>query len=154
MKIKVEIEGDGLAYFQQQARRRGLSATRLMQIITTVMVDLKLIDDTLDDEGKTYRANPRQRADKTRSNITGPVSSRPARAFRAAPSRAEIRKDFEQAAANTPDVRSKDDIVRLTPDQVRERVKLAHSMGFDGARGLGTDPLGAILQQPKSGEHR
>lgn len=152
MNSCVLIEGDNLSYLQEAAKKRNISATRLSQIIMDVILELKLIDNTLDDEGKVYEQLPRgkwgqgRKTQKTavvlesRSNLrsTKPAA-RPSVAYRKpeVPTRAEIRRDFETAVHNTPNVRSEDDIVRMTPDQVRERIKQSRSMSFDEARGLG-----------------
>lgn len=158
-QLLIELDGKQEKYLLECAAKRGISKTRMGRLIMNAVLDLRLVDDTLDDEGKVYENNrgraPRApRADAPPPFVRGgSISSRgqaPTVNYRrpVVQTRGEIRRDFHEAARNTVTSPSVEEVQRMSPDEVRKLLDSRRGLTFDDTHlgretmlGIGCDDM-------------
>lgn len=152
MKLQFNIDND--IYFADEASRRGVSVSRLSREILNVVIRDKMVLSILDDDGRPMSARRAARSDAglrhrivvSRKAVARAPATEPEPEPRPRPrhhqpqpprTHSEMRRDLEEAVRNTVSEPMFHQSEYSTPDEIRERVRRARELGFDGARGLG-----------------
>ena len=141
-----------LAYLREMASKRGIAPTTMVRVVVAAVLGLRLVDEVLDDEGKSYaiEKQPRRHRPPTPAHFRPTIPKSPstfvAPALPARPAkepertRGDLRREQEAAMVRTATEQStvSDDVQRMSPEQVRRLIESRRGMSFDDTH-MGND---------------